>query len=203
VGLIVVTTSNQTEVKIKDVMTSTVVTVGMTDPVDQIAKLMAKDDIGSIIVVDKKGKPVGMVTDMDLVKRVTAKNLLPSKLSAKEVMTKPLVTIDSEMDVTEAARKMTQLRIRRLAVVDKGKLTGIIAGKDIVRITPALIDMVTEKSRITGFVPKEKSTLAGHCDKCDNWSDNLKEHDGHFLCEDCTADEKRNPHEDELEEPPR
>ena len=83
-GLIVVTTSNQTEVKIKDVMTSTVVTVGMTDPVDQIAKLMAKGDIGSIIVVDKKGKPVGMVTDMDLVKRVTAKNLLPSKLSVQE-----------------------------------------------------------------------------------------------------------------------
>ena len=83
-GLIVVTTSNQTEVKIKDVMTSTVVTVGMADPVDQIAKLMAKGDIGSIIVVDKKGKPVGMVTDMDLVKRVTAKNLLPSKLSVQE-----------------------------------------------------------------------------------------------------------------------
>ncbi len=180
----------ETEVKVKDVMTSPVVTVAMTDQVDKIAKLMTKSDIGSIVVVDKKGHPLGIVTDMDLVKRVTSKNLLPSKILAKDVMAKPLVTIDSELDVTDAARKMTQLKIRRLAVVEKGKLTGIIAGKDIVRITPALIDVITEKSRVSGFTAKEKRTLAGECDRCNNWSDNLRERDGHFLCEDCSADLK-------------
>jgi CBS domain-containing protein len=186
----VVTRESDAEIKIKDVMTSPVVTVGMTDTVDKIAKLMAKSDIGSIIVVDKKGNPVGMVTDMDLVKRVTAENLLPSKLSAKDVMTKPLVTIDSEMDVTNAARKLTHLNIMRLAVVDHGKLVGIIASKDIVRITPALIDIITEKSKLTSFLSKEKSALAGECDRCNNWSDNLREREGHYLCEDCTADLK-------------
>jgi CBS domain-containing protein len=186
----VVTREHDAEIKIKDVMTSPVVTVGMTDTVDKIAKLMAKSDIGGIIVVDKKGNPVGMVTDMDLAKRVTAENLLPSKLSAKDVMTKPLATIDSEMDVTNAARKLTHLNIRRLAVVDHGKLVGIIASKDIVRITPALIAVITEKSKLTGFVSKEKSTLAGTCDKCNNWSDNLREREGHYLCEDCAADMK-------------
>jgi len=186
----VVTRERDAEIKIKDVMTSPVVTVGMTDTVDKIAKLMAKSDIGGIIVVDKKGNPVGMVTDMDLAKRVTAENLLPSKLSAKDVMTKPLATIDSEMDVINAARKLTHLNIRRLAVVDHGKLVGIIASKDIVRITPALIDVITEKSKLTGFVSKEKSTLAGACDKCNNWSDNLREREGHYLCEDCAADMK-------------
>jgi len=184
----VVSREREAAVKVKDVMTSPVFTVGVSDTADNVAKLMAKRDIGSIVVVDKKGNPVGMVTDMDLVKRVTAKNLLPSKVSAKDVMTKPLVTIDSEMDVTDAARKMTQLKIRRLAVIDQGKLTGIIAGKDIVRITPALIDVITEKSKLTGFVTKEKQALAGHCDRCNNWSDNLREHDGEFLCRDCAAD---------------
>lgn len=193
------TKEGETEIKVEDVMTSPVVTVGMIDKVDKIAKLMAKSDIGSIVVVDKNGKPVGIVTDMDLVKRVAAKNLLSSKISAKDVMTKPLVTIDSETDVTDAARKMNQLKIRRLAVVDKGKLTGIIAGKDIVRITPALIDIITEKSRISGFVTREKSTLAGHCDKCNGWSDNLRERDGLFLCEDCIADSKEE--EGELNKP--
>jgi CBS domain-containing protein len=193
------TKEGETEVKAKDVMSSPVVTVGMNDKADKIAKLMAKSDIGSIVVVDKKGNPAGIVTDMDLVKRVSAKNILPSRVFAKDVMTKPLVTIDSEIDVADAARKMNQLRIRRLVVMDRGKLTGIIAGKDIVKITPALIDVITEKSRITGFVAKEKPTLAGHCDKCDAWSDNLREEDGLFLCEDCIADmkeETRSPHEE-------
>jgi CBS domain-containing protein len=195
----VATKESETEVKVEDVMRSPVITVGMLDKVDNIAKLMAKGDIASIVIVDKNGKPVGIVTDMDLVKRVVAKNLSASKISAKDVMTKPLVTIDSQTDVADAARKMNQLKIRRLAVVDKGKLTGIIAAKDIVRITPALLDVITEKSRITGFVTREKSILAGHCDKCNGWSDNLRERDGLFLCEDCMADLK--DEEQDLDKP--
>jgi len=177
-------------VKVKDVMTSPVVTVAMTDKVDKIAKLMAKRDIGSIVVIDKKSNPVGIITDMDLVKRVAAKNLLPSKVLAKDIMTKPLVTVDSEIDVTDAARRINQLSIRRLAVVHEGRLAGIITSKDIVKITPALIDVITEKSRIPGLLTREKPILAGHCDRCNGWSDNLRGHEGTFLCEDCAADLK-------------
>jgi len=150
---------------------------------------MDRHEIGGIIVVDKKGKPVGIITERDIVKRVVAKNLLPSKVKAVSIMSKPLATIGPNKDISEAAKTMRRLKIRRLAVMEETKLVGVITSKDIVDITPALIDVIIEKSQISGLEPSRRSTvLAGHCDKCARWSENLVEHDGIFLCEDCLAD---------------
>jgi len=181
--------SMKPEIKIKDIMSAPVRTVKETEKVSEAAKKMDRHEIGGIIVVDKKGKPVGIITERDIVKRVVAKNLLPSKVKAASIMSKPLATIGPNKDISEAAKTMRRLKIRRLGVMEETKLVGVITSKDIVDITPALIDVIIEKSQIAGLEPSRRSTvLAGHCDKCATWSENLVEHDGIFLCEDCIAD---------------
>lgn len=179
---------NKVDVKVKDAMSSPVITVKESDNIVKVAKLMNKHKIGCIIVLDKKDNPVGIITERDIVERVVAKNLAPSKIKASKVMSKPIATIDSSTSITEAAKKMKKMNIRRLAVMDSGKLVGILTSKDIADIAPILIDVVSEKSSISGRILSKMSGLAGYCDRCGVWSDNLTEHEGIFLCEDCLAD---------------
>ncbi len=184
------TRSNQPpEVKVEDVMSSPVVTIKDTDSVLTAAKLMKKHKIGCVVVVDKTGKPHGLITERDVVRRVTALDLLPSKVQAGKSMTKPAVTIVPSVNVTEAAKKMREVKIRRLIVVEDNKLKGIVTSNDIVDITPALIDVIAEKSQITPVTKvKEAEELSGYCDRCGSWADELKPHDGKFICDECLAD---------------
>lgn len=173
---------------VKDVMSSPVITIEEDATVDQAAQLMNKYDLGCIIVTSKDRKPLGIITERDLVRRVLAKNVLPSKLTAKEVMTSPLITAEPHEKLSDVARRMNRLNIRRLGVMYRGELVGIISSKDILGVTPELIEIIQEKARIESSNMLEESSgssLAGHCDRCGVWSDNLKETDGQFLCEDC------------------
>jgi CBS domain-containing protein len=181
--------TSTTEVKVEDVMSTPVVTIRETDTVLAASKLMKKDEIGCVVVVDKNGKPLGLMTERDVVRRVAALDLVPSKVQAVKAMTKPPATVEVTADVTEAAKKMRELKIRRLVVLQAGALKGIITSNDIVDITPALIDVMAEKSQIAPLKKtKETAPLSGYCDRCGSWADELKSHDGQFLCDECLAD---------------
>ncbi|MEM1589160.1 MAG: CBS domain-containing protein [Candidatus Bathyarchaeia archaeon] len=184
---------------VRDVMSSPVITVDEEAPANHVAELMEKHELGCIIVTDKQGKPIGIITERDLVARVLAKNLKPDMVKAKEVMTSPLITIEPTETISEAARKMSRLNIRRLGVVYRGELIGLISSKDILAVMPELIEIIQEKALIEGEniaqtqaeeveASDEETSLSGYCDQCSGWSDNLKEVDGKFLCEDCRAE---------------
>ncbi|MBS7650781.1 MAG: CBS domain-containing protein [Candidatus Bathyarchaeia archaeon] len=181
----------------KDVMSRPVVTAREDESVVKVAQLMENHRIGGVIVVDERNNPVGIVTERDLATRVVAKNLQPANVKVSEVMSKPLAMIDGETSIREAARRMSKLEIRRLAVMSKGELVGIITSKDILNVTPALIDILWEKSRLTSEEPlRTQNRLAGYCDRCGIWSDGLMHYDGQYYCEDCIADieEESKPH---------
>lgn len=179
---------------VKDVMSSPVVTIRENEPVNKAAQLMDKHNVGCIIVTSKEGKPLGIITERDLVARVLAKSTQASKLPVKEVMTSPLITIDPDETLSEAARRMSRLDIRRLGVMYKGNLVGLVSSKDILAITPELIEIMQEKARIEGGTAREElpeySPLAGYCDRCGRWSDELKEVEGSFLCDECQVELK-------------
>ncbi|HKZ94124.1 MAG TPA: CBS domain-containing protein [Candidatus Bathyarchaeia archaeon] len=180
---------------VKDVMTSPVVTIGEEGIVHETAKLMDKNDLGCIIVTDKKGKPVGIITERDLITRVMSKNLLASKVKAKKVMTSPLLTIDPDEPLAEAARKMSRLNVRRLGVIYKGNLVGLVSSKDILAVTPELLETIQEQAKLQKEpAPEEEApeprALAGYCDHCGRWSDALKDNDGQLLCEECQVELK-------------
>jgi len=184
----------RTRMLVKDIMSSPVITVGEDAAVDKAAQLMADSHIGCILVTSKEGKPLGIITESDFVTRVLAKNIQPNKLTAKEVMTSPLITIDPDETLSEAARRMSQLNVRRLGVMYKGDLVGIISSKDILGIMPQLIEIIQEKARIEGGTAAEEAPesrpLAGYCDQCGRWSDDLAEVEGNFLCEECKIELK-------------
>lgn len=178
---------------VKDVMSSPAVTVEENAPANRVAELMDKHDLGCIIVTTKDEKPIGIITERDLVLRVLAKNAKPDTLKAEEVMTSPLITTEPDATITETARRMSRLNIRRLGVVYKGRLVGIISSKDVLGVMPELLEIMQEKAMIEGENMTEEehaetAPLAGYCDRCEVWSDSLTEVNGESLCEDCKAE---------------
>ena len=93
---------------VKDVMSSPVITIEETASANLVANLMDKEDLGCIIVTNKEGKPLGIITERDLVVRVLAKNAKPDSLKASDVMTSPLITIEPDATISDAARRMSR-----------------------------------------------------------------------------------------------
>jgi CBS domain-containing protein len=191
VGDVAVLNDAKTGVQVKDVMSSPVKTVLEHDSVEQAAKKMIANDLGSIIVTDAQGNPVGIITERDIVDRVVAENRVPRKVKAEAAMSRPVRITTPEADIKEAAESMRDHNIRRLVVMERGKMIGIVSSKDIVEITPALLEMISEKTRITHqqLLPSRRLfTSTGYCDHCRQWSDTLMEVNGNFLCEECQVD---------------
>lgn len=118
-------------IQVQDLMSSPVITVTLTETMKEVATIMSKNDIGSIVVTGSKEKLVGIITERDIVKRLTALNRLPSQVKVEDVMSSPVITIASDKDIKEAAMSMKEHGIRRLVVVERGKIIGIITSRDI------------------------------------------------------------------------
>ena len=181
----------RTRMLVKDIMSSPVVALDEDSTSNKVATLMDENALGCVIITNKAGKPVGIITERDLVVRVLAKNLVPDAIKAKEIMTSPLVTIQSEATISEAARRMSGMDIRRLGVIYKGNLVGLISSKDILGVMPELIEIIQERTRIEDAAEAEENMvveetpLSGYCDRCGVFSQNLKDVNGENLCEDC------------------
>ena len=180
----------RTRMIVKDIMSSPVVTLDENANSNKVATLMDENGLGCVIITNKAGKPVGIITERDLVIRVLAKNLMPDTVKAKEIATSPLLTITPDTTISEAARRMSRLDIRRLGVVYKGNLVGLISSRDIVGVMPELIEIIQERTRIEDAeqaeeTEDEEKPLSGYCDRCGVFSENLKAVDGQNLCEDC------------------
>ncbi|HSV49382.1 MAG TPA: CBS domain-containing protein [Candidatus Acidoferrales bacterium] len=181
----------RTKMLVRDVMSSPVVTMDEDETANRAGVNMDMKDLGAVIVQNKAGKSIGIITERDLVIRVVAKNLKPDTVKAKEIMTTPLVTIEPEATISDAARRMTRLDIRRLGVTYKGNLVGIISSKDVLGVMPELLEIYQERQRIEGANTEEENEeapLSGYCDRCSTYSDTLKERNGQNICDECRAD---------------
>ena len=126
--------------KVEDVMVEDVISVPEKATVRKAAELMNKHEIGCLVVV-KKGKPVGIVTETDMVKRVILKTVNPEKTEVGEIMSQPLVVGNPRMDVDEASKLMRKRKIKKLPVVEKGHLVGLVTTTDLVR-SPEVMKML-------------------------------------------------------------
>jgi CBS domain-containing protein len=131
--------------KVKDIMTSDPVYCTPDTNLEIVAKLMLEHDCGEIPIVDNEVdlKPIGVITDRDIVCRTVARGKNPLKILAKDSMTKPCVTITPETTIEECCRILEKKQIRRVPVVDeKGCCCGIISQADIA--THHLRDQIAE-----------------------------------------------------------
>lgn len=178
-----------TRVLVRDIMNSPVVSASPSDTVRDIAKKMKEEKIGSIVIMEKD-KPVGIVTDWDIVSNGVVKDAKPSQIKTKDVM-KDIRTIESEESITEAARLLRKHNIKRLGVIYKNRLVGIISSSDVIAVTPDLVDVVSEKAAIIRGelgIARPAGKVSGYCDECGEWSDLLQYDEGTFICEVCRGE---------------
>ncbi|MDQ1281273.1 MAG: hypothetical protein QG670_2538 [Thermoproteota archaeon] len=116
---------------VEDLMTKDVVTIDSSKTVFDAAVLMNEKEIADLIVVEDQ-IPVGIVTERDFVRRVVSKKM-PLETKISEIMSKPLITIDSYYSIRDAARLMIEKKVRRLPILKDSKLVGILVASDFIR----------------------------------------------------------------------
>ena len=182
--------ANPANITVREVMNSPVITGGPDDTVRQISQKMTENEVGSIIIVEN-GTPIGMVTDGDIIYRVVSSSLNPDQTKAREIMSTPIYTVESEAKVIDAARYMRKKKVKRIGVTYKGKIEGILSIWDIISITPELVEIFSERLNIESPLSESQKGpiyMAGYCDLCSRWSDSLVEVDGKYLCEECRTE---------------
>jgi CBS domain-containing protein len=123
--------------QLKDFATSVVAVVEPETAAAVVAQLMRKHHIGALVVVDaqEKTRPVGIVTDRDLVLELMAEGLDPAVFTAGDIMSVDLVLASPEMDAMEAVQLMKKNRLRRLVLADEqGRLVGIVTMEDVLTL---------------------------------------------------------------------
>jgi CBS domain-containing protein len=131
--------------KIEDIMVETVITVEVDATVMKAVKVMNENEIGCLVIT-RKGRAVGILTERDLLKRVIGQSMNPSKTKVRDIMTKPLIAGYPDMDLEDATRLMFEKKIKKLPVVDNGRLKGLITLTDVARFQPQMIKILKKLS---------------------------------------------------------
>jgi CBS domain-containing protein len=138
----------QTGYKVMDVMTNKPVIAPKDMILTDAANLLIKEDVNSLLLVEDN-KPVGIVTDEDIVRKCVARGLDSKKLKLKDIAIVDLITITADNDIYDALTLMGEHNIRQLPVVDKkNQLVGFVTVKGILKIQPDLIDTWMEKYEV-------------------------------------------------------
>ncbi|RLI11935.1 hypothetical protein DRO35_04200 [Candidatus Bathyarchaeota archaeon] len=130
--------------KVSEAMDEEIVTVDENTSVTEAAAKMSEKGKGCVIVL-RQCRPVGMVTERDVTYKVVAKGLNPRKVKVGEIMSTPLIEVDPDADLVTAAKIMEKHKIRRLAVVRKGILYGVISALDIARNLEGYVESEVRK----------------------------------------------------------
>ena len=172
-------------IKVKDVMSKPIITIGENKTAKDAGELMKKNRKGCLIIT-KNRKPVGILSDSDLIKRVIATDKKASKVVLKKIMSEPLVTVSPKDNILLAVRKMRKNNIHRLPVVEKGKVIGLVSLSDIAKTSPEMLDLLEYrlKMRESPLEIKEEVT-SGICDSCGNYNEDLRNINSKWVCEDC------------------
>jgi len=131
--------------KVEDIMVEDVITVDSDVPVMEAVKLMNENEIGCLVVT-RRGKNVGIITERDLLKRIIAKLRDPTKTKVRQIMTKPLIMVDPDMDLEDATKLMFKRNIKKLPVIEGGNLVGLVSLTDIARFQPQMMKILKRLS---------------------------------------------------------
>lgn len=119
--------------KIQEIMTDKIIAVSQHEPVSHAARLMTRHNLGALPVCDDKGQLRGVLTDRDIVTRCVAADMEPEDTKIREIMSRGIRTCSSRDDIHTALDFMSREQIRRLPIVDEGKLVGMVSLADLAR----------------------------------------------------------------------
>lgn len=138
--------------KVRDIMTNPAIHVSPTESVEVAARTLAQYNIGILPVCGENGNVCGLVTDRDLVTRCVAAGRSPAKTTVREVMTGQVVSAQPDMEANVAAHLMGRQQVRRLPVVENGKLCGMISLGDLANKEESIMDAADALSDITSNI---------------------------------------------------
>jgi CBS domain-containing protein len=118
--------------KLRKIMVEKIVTVKPNDTVKKVAELLNKHEIGCVIITNH-GKPVGIITERDMIKRIVCKSVKPENVKASDIMSQPLIEASPNMCAGDAAKLMLERNIKKLPVVENGQLVGLVSLTDLIR----------------------------------------------------------------------
>ncbi|MBN2422891.1 CBS domain-containing protein [Candidatus Woesearchaeota archaeon] len=124
-----------TDIPVSMIMNTKIISINEEEPVFKAVKLMAKFSIAGLIIVDEKSKPVGIISEGDIIRNVFAKEKNPKKIKLKEIMSKKLKTISPKTSIGEASKIMEEYKISKLPVIEKNIITGYITKTDLIKKT--------------------------------------------------------------------
>jgi len=150
----------KTGIQVADAMTVKPVTVGPNATLLGCAELMAREHVGSLLVVEN-GKVLGIFTEQDMVRKGMVLDKPASSIRAREIMESKMVMIEPRADIMEAAEVLRERNIRHLPVVHNGKLAGLVTGKDILKLQPDLFDIFAQRIEL-----RESDRKMPRCDSC-------------------------------------
>lgn len=175
-----------TDVRVRETMNKDVITAEPGSSVAEVAKLMSKYSVGSVVVVEGE-KPVGIITERDIAYSVAATDKRPSQVKVRDIMSSNLKTIEPDRSLIEASKIMGRSNIRRLPVIEKGRLVGIVSNKDILAVAPSQIEVLRELVAMQEEpenVPREVPER-GACENCGDYGVKVYEINGTYVCESC------------------
>lgn len=150
-------------------MSQPVITIHPDVPIQEALALMTKEGFRRLPIVDKQGKLIGIVTNLDLLHAspsdatslsVWELNYLISKVTVKEIMTKDVITTSKDTPIEEAARIMADYKIGGLPVIEDREVVGIITETDLFKIFLELLGAREAGIRVTALVPDAPGMLA-------------------------------------------
>ncbi len=175
----------ETRIPVREVMKLHPTTIDAHATTAEAAQAMCCDKVGSCIVL-QNNLPIGIVTEEDFNCKIMALNKKPGEVFVKEVMSTPLITIGADATIAEAARMMSQSRVRRLPVVNGDqKVIGIITVRDILSIATEMNEIMSDLIVIN----RVQDYNDGICDRCGSLSDELRYIDNQNLCPICRDEE--------------
>lgn len=127
--------------KVIDMAVHKVATITDEQNITQCAAQMRREHVGSLVVVDRNNRPIGMITDRDIAIEVVARNRNPNETTVHDAMTTPVVTAMPNESMVVALARMREFGIRRLPIVDEeGALVGVISNSNLVEELSSLLD---------------------------------------------------------------
>ena len=177
-------------ISVSEAMSSPVETVNLNTTCYDAADILRTKGIGCLIVVNDLLKPVGIITERDLVLKIVARNLKSKEVLIKDIVSPKLICISPKATLMDAAKIMAEKNIKRLPVIENDKLLGIITVSDITTISPKLFDIMVEVSNIRGeeeYQPtmgKEEEYTEGICEICGSQG-RVRYVNGRYVCDTC------------------
>ncbi|MBI4362746.1 MAG: CBS domain-containing protein [Euryarchaeota archaeon] len=138
--------------RVRDIMSRGVTTIDREATVLQAVKIMAERNIGSLVATEG-GRPAGILTERDIVRKCLPRDAPSSTLKVKDFMSAPLVTIEPEADLGDVVRRMRVRNLRRLVVFDQGEMVGILTDRDVINAYPRVLFSETMKAMGGGSLP--------------------------------------------------